>query len=352
MKIAKQTAKKILIILLIVFGGLILLGGGIFTIGMSVAGWDFSVMNTVNYQYTTYTETQEITNIELDFDTNDIKVFFDETATQVRVEYAEKYSNNGNQLTQTTITEENGSLKIEQERKFIPYMEFSVGESSLVNVYLPKNRVYTLNIETDTGDIGFSGNATLRNLCLETDTGCISLSGRIDCSGTIGISVDTGSILISNFITERLLLEADTGNITLDGKCEVKDYAKIVTDTGNVTTLHTLSVSSALTIKTSTGDVRLNDIFGAILTVETSTGDITSIGTSVLDFQSLILSTSTGDITIHLTGKADEYSIQAYTNTGNNNLYDFPDASKPRSLKIHSSTGNIKGIFQPNTIGK
>ena len=39
MKIAKETAKKILIILLIVFGGLTLVGGSVFTIAMATAGW-------------------------------------------------------------------------------------------------------------------------------------------------------------------------------------------------------------------------------------------------------------------------------------------------------------------------
>ena len=56
MKIAKETAKKILIILLIVFGGLTLVGGSVFTIAMAAAGWDFTVMNNVEYVYHEYTE--------------------------------------------------------------------------------------------------------------------------------------------------------------------------------------------------------------------------------------------------------------------------------------------------------
>ena len=60
MRIAKQTAKKILIILLIVFGGFTLVGGSVFSIAMSVAGWDFSVMNTVDYKRETYKELQEV----------------------------------------------------------------------------------------------------------------------------------------------------------------------------------------------------------------------------------------------------------------------------------------------------
>ena len=351
MKIAKQTAKKILIILLIVFGSLALLGGTVFTIGMAAAGWDFSVMNTVDYVHKEYTEKQEVTKIELDFNTNDIKVYFDETATQVRVEYSEKYSKKGKQITQTTITEENGTLKVEQKYKFSVNLEFALGKSSFVNVYLPKSREYTLDIETNTGDIWLYGTATLTSLNIETDTGAIDLGkSTIVCSGDISLSTDTGNILTLTLTAENLYIEIDTGNVTLNGEVTIKKNAEIETDTGDVSASTAFSVGSGLYIETDTGDVYLGDISGEKLTVTTDTGNIKSVGLSLLDFTTLNFSTDTGDIILQLVGTHGEYSIQAHTNTGNNNLYDYPDKSKPRTLKIYTSTGNIIGVFPQDTI--
>ena len=350
MKIAKATAKKILIILLIVFGGLTLVGGGVFTIAMAAAGWDFTVMNNVDYVYHEYTEKEEITKVELDFDTNDIKVFFDESATQVRVEYAEKYTKSGKQLTQTTVTEENGVLKIKQVRKRV-FLEFSIGESSCVNVYLPKDRAYALDIQTDTGDIWFSGYATLTDLKVKTDTGTLDLGGTIVCDGKIDLSTETGDIFLNAFVADSLLIDADTGDVTLDGICSAFGNVEIETDTGDVCILHTLSAPT-IKIETDTGDVYLGNMSGTSIDVSTDTGDVKSIGTSVLDFTTLLFSTKTGDVTLHLVGTIVDYSVQAYTKTGENNLYDYPNPDKARQLKINCTTGDIKGIFLPKLTEK
>jgi DUF4097 and DUF4098 domain-containing protein YvlB len=232
-------------------------------------------------------------------------------------------------------------------------MEFSVGESSLVNVYLPKNRVYALNIETDTGDVWLNGTASLKSLNIETDTGAIDLGlATIDCSGDISLSTDTGNILTLTLTSENLYIEVDTGNVTLNGKVTIRKNAKIETDTGNVSASTDFSVGSDLYIETDTGDVWLGNISGSNLTVTTDTGNIKSVGTSLLDFTTLNFSADTGNIILQLVGTHNDYSIQAHTNTGNNNLYDYPDTSKPRTLKIYTSTGNIKGIFPQDTANK
>ena len=351
MKIAKETAKKILIILLIVFGGLTLVGGSVFTIAMAAAGWDFTVMNNVEYVYHEYTEQHKVTSIELDFNTNDIKVHFSKSTTQVRVEYPESYTKNGKQLTKVTVTEENNVLKVKQSVLRFPYMQFSIGESSLVNVYIPESYAYTLDIKTDTGDVWFEGYATLNNLKLETSTGTIDLDGSIICDGRMALSTDTGNIFLNTFVTDSLFIEADTGDVTLDGKSSAFGNVEIETDTGDVSILHSLSAPS-IKIETDTGDVYLGDLSGTSIEASTDTGDIESIGTSVLDFMNLLFSTSTGDVTLHLVGTIEDYSVQAHTSTGSNNLYDYPSTGKARSLKIHCSTGDIKGIFMPKLTEK
>lgn len=327
MKIAKETAKKVFVILLIVFGGLTLLGGLIFTIGMTAAGWDFSVMNSVDYHHETFIEAQENTRIELDFDTNDITVFFDETATNVRVEYSEKFSKHGKALQKTTIAEINGTLRIKQEYQFNLTPELGFGEKSYVRVYLPANRAYALDIETDTGDVEFKGNATLTSLEIETDTGDVNLADfTIVCGGAMDVSVNTGDVFLGNFTAKSLELEASTGDISFNGKGVVE---------------------SNVEIETSTGDVDFSNLAGNSLRLETDTGDIESRKNTVLDFKSLHIQTSTGDVEIHLAGNESDYHVETITSTGDRYPQNHPASTGDRRLFIKTSTGDILGKFIP-----
>ena len=147
--------QKVLAIILTIFVALILLGGAIFTIAMSIAGWDFSVLNTVRYEQHSHTETQTITRLDFDFDTEDIDVYFDETATEVRVEYPEKFTKKGDRLTKISITEENDTLKIVQTREKPFFFEWNIGKVPHVRVYLPAERTYAIDFNTDTGNVSF-----------------------------------------------------------------------------------------------------------------------------------------------------------------------------------------------------
>lgn len=325
MRIAKETAKKVFIILLIVFGGLTLLGGIIFTIGMTAAGWNFSAMDSVNYHHETFVETQENTRIELDFDTNDITVFFDENATNVRVEYSEKFNKHGTPIHTTTIEEKNGTLRIQQETKLNFFFNFGFGEKSYVRVYLPASRAYALNIETDTGDVEFKGNATLTSLEIETDTGDVNLADfTIVCGGAMDVSVNTGDVFLGNFTAKSLELESDTGDIFLKGKGVVE---------------------SNVEIETSTGDVDFSNLAGNSLRLETDTGDIESRKNTVLDFKSLHIQTSTGDVEIHLAGNESDYHVETITSTGDRYPQNHPASTGDRRLFIKTSTGDILGKF-------
>ena len=304
MKIAKQTAKKILIILLIVFGGFTLVGGSVFSIAMSVAGWDFSVMNTVDYKRETYKELQEVTNLEVTFGTADIKVYFDESATQVRVEFAEKYTKHGEQLTKVTITEENGCLQITQERLKLMYMETSFKGNDDVFVYLPQNRAYTMNVKASTGDIFLNGNGNLTNLNLTTSTGEIFINGTITATEKADIQTNTGEIFIRKSLT-----------------------------------------APNVEMKAGTGDIWLNQLSGETLYVTTSTGDVRNYNDGALDFINLRFKVGTGDVDLRLAGLYTDYCVDVKTNTGDVFISGYPDTSKQRTLFIRTSTGDIRGVY-------
>ena len=325
MKIAKQTAKKILIILLIVFGGFTLVGGSVFSIAMSVAGWDFSVLNTVVYERNEYIEQEEITALSLHFNTNDIEIYFDETATHVRVEYPEKFTKQGKRITYTTLAEENGVLTVEQRQEFTLIAEFNLSENNNAKFYLPIDRVYNIRIETDTADVLLDGSANaLDNLNITTETGDILLRGGLTVTDTVTIKVDTGDVFIQNDLSAPSIdIQTHTGDVSLKDTITAED----------------------ISVRTSTGDVRLGNLSGNGLIVNTRTGDVACYANTVLDFTSLEFKVGTGDVSLCLAGTYMDYNADVKTSTGDVFLAGYPDDRNPRRLLIRTSTGDIRGVY-------
>jgi DUF4097 and DUF4098 domain-containing protein YvlB len=324
MKKAKQTAKKILIILLLVFGGFTLLGGSIFSIAMSVAGWDFSVLNTVMYERNEYIAQEEITALSLHFNTNDIEIYFDETATHVRVEYPEKFTKRGKRITYTTLAEENGVLTVEQRQEFTLIAEF-ISENNNAKFYLPTDRVYNIRIETDTADVLLDGSASaLDNLNITTDTGDILLRGGLTVTDTVTIKVDTGDVFIQNDLSAPSIhIQTHTGDVSLKDTITAED----------------------ISVRTSTGDVRLGNLSGNGLIVNTRTGDVSCYANTVLDFTSLEFKVGTGDVSLCLAGTYTDYNADVKTNAGDVFFAWHPNESAPRRLLIRTSTGDIHGVY-------
>jgi DUF4097 and DUF4098 domain-containing protein YvlB len=206
-------------------------------------------------------------------------------------------------------------------------MESYVGDAPVTTLYLPANRAYTFNIETDTGDIFFHGNATLNHLELETDTGTINLNNcTLTCNGEMDISADTGNLFLKDFTAKSLELETSTGVITFSGVGVVE---------------------SKVEIEVSTGDILLDDLSGASLLIKTSTGNVKSTCKGVLDFTSIQITTSTGDVEIHLVGNESDYHVETITSTGDRYPQNHPASTGDRKLFIKTSTGDILGKFIP-----
>ena len=333
----KSTARKIVSILLIVCGALTLLGGTVFTIGMAAAGWDFTILNTVEYKYKTYETNGSPTEIVMEFETTDIAVYFDDTATQIRVEYPEAYNKKGKQISTVTVAEADGKLVLREETKGWESFIWNIGPSACASVYVPSGYLPSadgcaLRLETDTGDVTLHGNAALRSLTIETDTGDLSLS---------------------ELTAENLQIEVDTGDVTLNGKVTLTGALTIDTDTGDLK-ISDMVTAKTISLKTDTGEIYAKKMLtGEAIAIRTSTGDIECNGP--LHGTSLILSTSTGDIEARIAGKNAEYAITVEQSTGSTNVHSNLESvtNATKSLKLKTGTGDIhvEFVIQPtNTL--
>lgn len=264
--------KKIFKVFLILGACLLFIGGGIFLIAFAKVDFDIYALSATKTKEERYEETSIVTSLSLEYTVADINVVATDSE-KLSVSYSCPYNRKGD-LYEVSITEENGRLSIVEKTKQHVSLSFINFYDHDVTVYVPKDRVLDIQIQTNTGDIKL-GNGTFGEIDLETDTGDI-VFGAITAT-EISVSVDTGDVDFNgNVIANTLTIETDTGDIDSNGVITAQTI-KAETDTGDVE----LILSGARTdytiiAKTNTGDQNIHSGGNGEkkLSVSCSTGDI------------------------------------------------------------------------------
>lgn len=296
--------KKTLRVLLMIGLILTLIGGLVFVVGFASTGWNYKELSNTQVEALRYTEKAEnpLTALSLDFENADISVTFDETAESVIVDYPQLQDRNGKKLSEVTVTETDGGLSISEKIK-----DWKVGmwdfTDPKVYITLPASRVYALAIETDNGNIQFTGAGQASSVAVNTDNGDIKFTS-LACENAITLTTDNGNMILENI------------------------------------------TAKTLTIETSNGDTHM---YGSILAehieMETDNGDIVTEN-GVLDGKALIFESDNGDIKLRLAGKQTDYSVLVETDNGKSNLSPTLTASpNARNLKITTDNGDILVTF-------
>lgn len=148
---------------------------------------------------------------------------------------------------------------------------------------------------------------------------------------SLDIRTSTGDIVLNNHTMNSLALSATTGDIRLnDVICQ--GNAQIQLSTGSVNLSNV--VCQEFTTEGSTGDVRLsNTVILGLLSIRRSTG---SIHLEKSDGGEIFIKTSTGDITCSL---LTDKVYTARTNTGHINV---PKTTGSGKCEVTTNTGDIK----------
>ncbi len=262
--------KKIFKRFLILGACLSFIGGGIFLGAFAKADFDIHALSATKTKEERYEETSIITSLSLEYTVADITLVTTDSE-KLSVVYSCPYNRKGD-LYEVAITEENGRLSIVEKTKQHFSLSFFSFYDHDVTVYLPKDRVLDIQIETNTGDIKI-GDGTFGEINLETDTGDIAF-GAITAT-EISVSVDTGDV----------------------------DF------NGNV-------IANALTIETDTGDIDGNGVITAqTIDIETDTGDVELIVSGLQNDYTIIAQTNTGDQNIHSGGNGEK-KLSVFCSTG------------------------------------
>ena len=323
---------------------LVLIGGIVFVIGFAMSGFNLDKLSSLKVVEGSFTESADapIDKIELLFNSTDITVKFDETASEISVVYETLTDKNDKAITTISATVESGKLTVKEAcARKINIFPFS--KSTKATVTIPKDRVISLISKVDTGDVTIIGTATLQEVSLTADTGDVKTKDAVIKSLTsFFMESDTGDFRLGKIDTPYLHIETDTGYTTFTEDV-VADAVEIEVDTGDIRVMKSLSANKT-EIEMSTADLKL---FGTLKTtslfVEFSTGDVEAED-GVIDAESIVMEGRTGDVEATLFGKLSDYTVLINQGTGHSNVKN--QEGGPKRLSISLSTGDVEIDFK------
>ena len=288
---------------LIVAASLIALGLIIFVVAMTVCGWDFARLSTVEYVDNTYDVEDEFLHISIETITADI-VFAPSPDGTCRVEcHEEEKLQHSVSVKDNTLT-----IRAEDERVWYDHVGIHFGKPK-ITVYLPDSVYGKLLVKGTTADVELS-----QELWLE----------RLD------VSLTTGDVRVENITVQMLDVTVTTGNVTIRN-VDCQDDVKIKVSTGktNLTDIQCWNFFSEGT----TGDIELRNVVAVEkLSIRRTTGDAVLDGCDAID---IYVETATGDITgTLLTGKV----YLASTTTGKIRV---PENRTAGRCELVTTTGDI-----------
>lgn len=233
-----------------------------------------------------------------------------------------------------SVTVKDHSLVIEvvDTRRWYEHIGISFG-SPRITVYLPKAEYGALVIRSSTGKIEVPSNFCFESMDLSQSTG--DVRNAASASGTVRIKTTTGNISVENVSAEAMELSVSTGRITASGvRCA--GALQIAVSTGKAI-LSGVECGS-LTSTGNTGDLTLQNVIAAqTLSVKRSTGDVRL---ESCDAAEIFVTTDTGDVTGSL---RSEKAFLVKTDTGRVSV---PSSTTGGRCEITTDTGEIKITVQ------
>lgn len=229
-----------------------------------------------------------------------------------------------------SVTVNDGTLVIEvvDTRKWYEHMGIFFGTPK-ITVYVPQGEYGTLSVKSSTGDVEIPKDFKFEGIDISESTGVVT--NYASASELIKIKTSTGDIRLENISAGTLDLSVSTGNVTVSNvTCE--GDVKINVSTGKVNIIDTCCknvISSG-----NTGDIVLKNVVATeTFSVDRSTGDVKFDSS---DAAEIFVKTDTGDVTGSLL--TDKVFI-TQSDTGS---IDVPKAVTGDRCEITTDTGDIK----------
>lgn len=310
--------KKITKVLLIIATFLILIGGGLFTLGLYNNGLVFFHPNQVT---ATYKISTDFNSINIDVRTSNVKVLpSTDNTNQVICYETDKITH------KVEVIDNSLNITFVDNSKF--YDHIMIYSNINIEVYLSKTMLDTLSIEATTGDINITKSFAFNNVDIDVTTGDITFEGVVN--NTLNINTTTGDIEVSNTNANNLSLKTTTGDIKIN---DVNAKENIETETTSGDFIFNNVACKTFLSNGTTGDVKLkNVIVNDKMYIERNTG---FVYLDRCDANDIEIKTTTGDIKGSL---LSEKNFKANTSTGEVKV---PSSSSNSICKLNTTTGDI-----------
>lgn len=209
------------------------------------------------------------------------------------------------------------------------YEAISIGiKNEQLLVYLPKSEYGTLTVRGSTCDTETSDAFEFETIEIDVDTGDVK---NFSSASAVTIKTSTGDINIGDVSADTLSLSSSTGDIRMTSTvCTGDIMIRVSTGKVKLTEVSCANLSSF----GSTGDLTLKNVIASgILSAERSTGDVSLENSDAAEIR---IQTSTGDVTGTLL--SDKIFITK-TDTG---TVSVPASKSGGNCDISTNTGDIR----------
>lgn len=264
---------------------LIICGAILFALAGMQMGWDFTKLDSKNFETNTYEFSESIDSIKIETVSGQIRLL--PTSDGVcRVECWE------NEKMKHLVSVADGALTVscKDDRKWFDHITFFNFKSPSITVYLPESEYAALTVKGSTGDVFVSEDLTFGEANINITTGDVLF--RADVKGELGIKLTTGDIELENMSAGSVYLNAATGDAEVSNlNCETFECD---VSTGE-TELTNLIAREHIRIECTTGDVTLTSCDAGELYIKTTTGDVEA---SLLSEKVCIAKATTGSVNV------------------------------------------------------
>lgn len=233
------------------------------------------------------------------------------------------------------VAVENGILKItaDDKRTWIDHLNLFAFKPLSVTVHLPAARYDALTVATGTGKVTVPDPFTFGKADIMASTGDVSFDASVE--GGLTIRTSTGDIRVTGVRSSSAEFSVSTGKVELKNlNCAETLSVKVSTGKAVLT-----DVSCKELISTgSTGSITLkNTVASESLNIQRDTGDVELEN---CDAGQITVKTSTGDVTGTLR------SAKVFITKSSTGKIDVPDSVSGGRCELSTSTGDIRIRFE------
>ncbi len=220
------------------------------------------------------------------------------------------------------------NIKVNDTRKWYEYIGINF-RSPKITVFLPKGEYGTLTVDSETGNVEIPKDLVFESMDITESTG--KVVNRASVSGKVKIKTSTGNIRIEDISAGSLELSVSTGKVSVL-RVACADNINIKVSTGD-TVLENVECKS-LVSKGSTGDISLTKVVASKdFSIERSTGNVKF---KASDAAEITVKTDTGNV------KGDLLSSKIFVTKTDTGSVNVPETTTGGKCKITTDTGNIK----------